>query len=195
MTAVHTRPADRRVQKTQQSMRDALVALIREKHYDSIVIKEILDRANIGRSTFYAHFRDKDDLLVNGIHDMLRAAPTDGRTEARTPHERLLWFSLPIFEYHDRHRRAGGAKMGVKGRAVMHEHLRRVLAELVANDVAHPRGRTSVAIPPAVLAQYVASTFILVLNWWIESRSPLTAREVDALFRAFVLPTLTTIWE
>jgi len=170
---------------------------MREKHYDSIVIKEILHRANVGRSTFYAHFRDKDDLLVNGIHDMLRAAvPTDGRTDACAPHDWLLWFSLPIFEYHDRHRRAGGAKMGVKGRAVLHEHLRRVLADLVANDVTHPRGRrTSVAIPPAVLAQYVASTFILVLNWWIESRSPLTGRDVDALFRALVRPTLTTIWE
>ena len=196
MGPVHTRRADRRVQKTQQSLRDALVALMREKNYDSIVIKEILDRANVGRSTFYAHFLDKDDLLVNGIHDML-AVPTDGRPDARTPHERLLWFSLPIFEYHDRHRRAGGAGMGVKGRAVMHEHLRRVLAELMANDLIHRFGRrrSVVAVPPALLAQYVASTFILVLNWWIESRSPLTARDVDALFHALVLPTLTTVWE
>jgi hypothetical protein len=40
--------------------------------------------------------------------------------------------------------------------------------------------------------QYVASTFILVLNWWVESRSPLPPQEADALFRRLVMPTLTT---
>jgi AcrR family transcriptional regulator len=176
-------------------LREALVALMREKNYDSIVVKEILDRANVGRSTFYTHFRDKDDLLVNGIHDMLLTPPT-GRDAPRTPHERLIWFSLPILEYHGHHRRAGDGKMGAKGRAVMHEHLRRVLTELVADDVTRrARGSPAVTVPPVVLAQYIASTFILVLNWWIESRSSLAPREVNAVFRALVLPTLTAIWE
>jgi AcrR family transcriptional regulator len=52
-------------------LRAALVCLIAEKPYDSIVVKEILDRANVGSSTFYIHFRDKDDLLVSGIQEML----------------------------------------------------------------------------------------------------------------------------
>jgi AcrR family transcriptional regulator len=63
----------RRIQKTQNLLREALVSLIHEKNYDAIVVKEILDRANVGRSTFYTHFRDKDELLVSGIHDMLRS--------------------------------------------------------------------------------------------------------------------------
>jgi len=45
-------------------------------------------------------------------------------------------------------------------------------------------------IPPDLLIQYVASTFILVLNWWLDSRSPLHPREVDELFRSLVLPTV-----
>jgi AcrR family transcriptional regulator len=188
---------DRRVQKTQQLLRDALVALMHEKNYDSIVVKEILNRANVGRSTFYTHFRDKDDLLVSGIHDRLLLMPPAGRMAPRTPAERLIWFSLPIFEYHAQHRRTGGAGMGVQGRVVIHEHLRRVLVELIIDDdvMRRSRRKKTPGVPPVVLARYIASSFILVLNWWIESRSPLAADEVNAVFRALVLPTLATVWE
>src|SRR5512147_2322079 len=61
--------ADRGVQKTQNPLRAALVSLIAEKPYDSIVVKEILDRANVGRSSFCMHFRDKDDLLASGMYE------------------------------------------------------------------------------------------------------------------------------
>jgi AcrR family transcriptional regulator len=174
-------------------LREALVALIREKNYDSIAVKEILDRANVGRSTFYTHFRDKDELLVSGIHDMLGSIRPPSLGSAGAPYDRLIWFSLPIFEYHDRHRHAGEAKMGPKGRAVMHEHLWKVLGQLIADDAKkniRTRGRTMRQIPPDLLVQYVTSTFVLVLNWWIESRSPLTAPEANELFCALVLPTL-----
>jgi AcrR family transcriptional regulator len=51
---------DRRIQKTLQHLQTALVELISEKGYDDVTIQEILDRANVGRSTFYAHFENKD---------------------------------------------------------------------------------------------------------------------------------------
>ena len=71
---------DRRIQKTTNLLREALVSLIAEKPFDSIVVKEILDRANVGRSTFYMHFRDKDDLLISGIHDLLGPVSSPKRT-------------------------------------------------------------------------------------------------------------------
>jgi len=92
------RPAieDRRIQKTLSLLREALVSLIAEKPYDSIVVKEILDRANVGRSTFYTHFRDMDDLLVSGLHDMLGEVPSPTRHGGRSK-DRFLWFSFPLF--------------------------------------------------------------------------------------------------
>src|SRR3972149_11575951 len=54
---------DRRVQKTRKLLQDALIELVAEKGYESVTIQEILDNANVGRSTFYAHFQDKDQLL------------------------------------------------------------------------------------------------------------------------------------
>jgi AcrR family transcriptional regulator len=55
---------DRRSQRTRHLLSEALVSLIREKGYDTITVSDLIDRANIGRSTFYSHYRDKDDLFV-----------------------------------------------------------------------------------------------------------------------------------
>jgi AcrR family transcriptional regulator len=193
VTVPGKRAKDRRVQKTQNLLREALVSLIREKNYDAIVVKEILDRANVGRSTFYTHFRDKDELLVSSIHDMLRSVQSTRLPSSAKSYENIIRFSLPIFEYHDQHRHTGEARMGARGRAIIHAHLQRVLAELIAGDVREDlqgRRKTAGQTPPDLLVQYVASTFCLVLNWWLESRSPLPPKDVNDLFRALILPTL-----
>ncbi len=192
---VPDRVPDRRVARTQKLLRDALHSLIRERDYDSIAVKEILDRANVGRSAFYTHFRDKDELLASSIYDILGSVPSSHPQAGDGLNERILWFSLPIFEHHDRHRRAGELKLGPRGRAILHGQLQKVLVELIAEDIRKSlQGRRKAAglIPPELLGRYVASTFILVLNWWVESRNPLPAKEVNDLFRTLILPTLGT---
>jgi AcrR family transcriptional regulator len=108
----------------------------RRQPYDAISVKEILDRADVGRSTFYTHYRDKDELLVSAIHDLLASVQSDNTPSSAKRSERMLGFSLPIFEHVDQHRRAGDAGIGAKDRARFHDHLRGVLAELIAEDVA-----------------------------------------------------------
>ena len=192
------RAKDRRIQKTQNLLHEALASLIREKPYDSIAVKEILDRANVGRSTFYMHFRDKDELLVSSIHDMLRSVHATEVPISGKRYERIIRFSLPIFEHIHRHRQTGAAKMGARGRAVIHEHLQRALAELIAEDAAKDfqgRRKTAGQIPMDLLVQHVASTFILVLNWWVDTRNALPPSEVNDLFRALILPTLAATWD
>lgn len=188
------RAKDRRVQKTKALLHEALNALIREKPYDEIVIKEILDRANVGRSTFYTHYRDKDDLLTSGIHDMLRTIHADGLPAPGKRRERMIRFSLPVFEHIHRHRQASAPGMGPRGRALVHEHLQKVLVGLIADDAGKTfRSRKAAGeIPPDLLVRYVASTFVLVLNWWAETNSPLSPKEVNDLFRALTLPVLST---
>jgi len=186
---------DRRIQKTQNLLRGALVSLIAEKPYDSIVIKEILDRANVGRSTFYTHFRDKDDLLVSGIHDILGAVPSPKQTHGKG-RERVLWFGLPVFEYHYRHAHSWGDKIGARGRAILHEHLRRVLTdsivEVIKRDFRFGRESTR-GITPELVSAYVASTFVLVLNWWLDKRMRLPPNDVNEIFRGLTLPALAAI--
>jgi AcrR family transcriptional regulator len=184
---------DRRVEKTRGLLHGALASLIHEKSYDAIVVKEILGRANVGRSTFYAHFRDKDELLESSIRDMLRtsAAPSP-RPSTRLP-EHVLRFSLPIFERIEEYRAAGDSSMGAAGKAVIHESLEHVLTELVARDLRRAHGsrhEDRPNVPWELLAQYVASTFTVVLTWWLGEREPLPAKSANDLFRSLVLPSL-----
>ena len=187
------RVKDRRIQKTRNLLQEALVSLIHEKPYDTIAVTAILERANVARSTFYTHFQDKDELLASGIHDILRSAQSAALSSSAKGSERIIWFSLPIFVYLYRHRRTGESRMGTRSRALIHEHLRRVIAELISDEVrkeCQERHQAAGQISPDLLVQYVASTFILVLNWWVESRSPLPPNEVNDLFRALILPSL-----
>jgi hypothetical protein len=71
---------DRRVRRTRE--RSALLSLIQEKGYDRIKVQDILDRADVGRSTFYAHYRDKDDLLQSGFEDVRAALAAEMQPEA-----------------------------------------------------------------------------------------------------------------
>src|SRR5258707_4872985 len=56
---------DRRVQRTKQTLYHTLIALLAEKAFDKITVQEILERANVGRTTFYAHFQSKEDLFLS----------------------------------------------------------------------------------------------------------------------------------
>lgn len=135
-TSGQSRPetVDRRVRRTKSSLHNALLALAREKPYPSIAVKEILDRANVGRSTFYTHFRDKDDLLESGIHEILRSIQKQPRHD--TAVERIVAFSLPILKHIDEHRRASGPQMKREGRLIMHAHMQHELTTLIADELA-----------------------------------------------------------
>jgi AcrR family transcriptional regulator len=191
------RTKDRRIQKTDALLRGALGTLIHEKPYESIAIKEILNRANVGRSTFYTHFADKDELLLSCIHGLLRPAPLGGRGRATTKlQENIMWFSLPVFEHIERHRRTGQATMGPRAHEAVHEHLQHAITELIEYEVRTAlsrRSRTARRACPDLLVRWIASTFVLVLNWWVESNSPLPAPEADGLFRALIEPSLAEI--
>jgi AcrR family transcriptional regulator len=191
------REKDRRIQKTRKSLHLALFALIHERDFDSIAVKEILHRANVGRSTFYSHFRDKEQLLISGIQDMLRSARPAAPSLAK-PYTQIIWFSLPIFEHVDQLRRTGQTQISTRGRAILHDRLQQILADLIAEDVRRileRRPKSAAQIPPEIVVQHVASTFIQVLNWWLESGSPLRSKEVNGLFHSLILPTLSAIFE
>jgi len=171
------------------------VSLIHEKSYPAIAAKGILERADVGRSAFYAHFSNKDALLASGIEQMLHATTPRAVPKTLEPFGRVLSFSFPVFDYIGGCRHAADAKMGRKGRTILHQHLRRVLRDQIGDDVRQALetgNELTRSIPAELAVEYILTTFILVLNWWVESRSPLSAREVDDVFLALVIPALTS---
>lgn len=194
-------PRDRRVRRTRGRLRAALGSLLHERPYEDIAVKQVLARADVGRSTFYAHFADKDALLASAVRDLLHAPPRVGDRAAlpgRTScADEVLRFSRAVFAHIERHRRAGSAMADPRARAGVHAHLERVLVDRVAADLQrrarHPgqgrRGEHQVPpIPPDLLTRHVVSAFLLVLDWWAARAEPCSAAEADAQFRALVLP-------
>ena len=188
----HQRGIDQRVQRTRKLLHDALASLVHEKPYDDIVVQEILACADVGRSTFYTHYRDKDDLLERGIRDLLRI---DARPSARwtSAAERLLRFSMPFLQHVERYQEQGVLPIDANAAAAIHDHLRRVLESALADElrmeVRHRSAARANDVPANLLARHVAGTFVLTLGWWLEHPTR-SARDVDAHFRALVVPIL-----
>ena len=82
--SLRTQKMDARVRRTRDALGNALVTLILEKPFDDITIQEVLDRAGVGRSTFYSHFSDKDDLLFSDADEFF-----EGMSMALSIHERV----------------------------------------------------------------------------------------------------------
>jgi AcrR family transcriptional regulator len=185
---------DARVRKTHSRLRDALVSLIHEKNYDTIVVSDILERADVGRSAFYAHFANRHALLASGIDHVLHASPAGEPSTNLRPFSSVVGFSRPFFEYVGQCRHTTQLKTSRRGRTVVHTHLRKLLADRIGGEIkaiASSLKQGGPRIPAELLAHHVVGTFILVLNWWVDTQSPLSPREVDELYLTLVGPVLT----
>jgi AcrR family transcriptional regulator len=80
------RKPDARIRRTHERLGSALVELIQEKPIDDVTIQEVLDRASVGRSTFYLHFRNKNDLLLNQLESFLETMSTALSTRKEPSH-------------------------------------------------------------------------------------------------------------
>lgn len=183
---------DRRVVRTRKQLRDALHSLIREKNYDDIVVKEILDRADVGRSAFYTHFRDKDELLASSIEDLIANVPAVNVAGNQSSVDALLWFSLPVFEHVEAQHAAGGLRMDPKGRSILHRSLKTVLTRLILTRAKKTLAASGSSLPADLTAAFVASTFVLVLDWWVDSKVHMSPKIANELFRKLVVPALKT---
>jgi AcrR family transcriptional regulator len=183
-----TQVMDRRAARTKKALHSALMSLILRKGYEAITVQDIIDEADVGRSTFYSHYTGKEDLLRSGFQT-LRAelAEAQGTTGAKTEaaQDEPLGFSLAMFEHACEYRHIYKALLGGRGSVIAVNEIRRVLSEIVRKELSGVQ--EDKAIPHDVRVQFVVGAFITVLTWWLERRSKPIPSEVDAMFRRLVL--------
>ena len=178
---------DRRIPRTKAMLQHALTSLILKKGYDAITIQDICDEANVGRSTFYAHYTSKDDLKRSGF-ERLRKELVDRQREAQaTPgdiSDRSLGFSLTMFEHARDHIDLYRALVGGRGGAVSLGQIRQILSDLVRNEFTAIAGKNSVdTVPRELVVQYVVGAFMAVMTWWLDGGAKLPPKRIDAMFR------------
>jgi AcrR family transcriptional regulator len=130
---------DRRVARTRGLLHQALIALILRKGYEAITVADICEAADVGRSTFYAHYAGKEDLMRGGLARLREALVdrhADGASEPAGAHRRNLGFSLPMFEHARDHLELYRAHVGDRGGAIAMDAIRRILSDAVRAELA-----------------------------------------------------------
>jgi AcrR family transcriptional regulator len=185
---------DRRVERTHQLLRRALFQLIQEKGFEGLSVQDIIDRANVGRATFYTHFDNKEDLLVSGFEDLrgeLRERQREALSRGRGLNERALAFSQEMFSHADEHRALFRAMVGRKSGAVVQRMIHRLLVDLVREEVkAFASAKDAKSVPAEAKVQFLAGGFFGLLMWWLDGPRSLSVEEVNLLFRRLALAAL-----
>ena len=188
---------DRRVQRTRLMLRTAMASLIREKGFEALTVQDIIDRADVGRSTFYTHFKSKEDLLAGSVEMMrssLRKVQRQAIARSAKPDERVFAFTRELFTHAEQHREVFAAMVGRRSGMVFQQHLHRMLADLVREDLETLTGRKR---PPAMEAeaavQFVTGALIGLIATWLDRMTRLSAEQMNALFHRMALPAVRAL--
>lgn len=179
---------DRRAARTQKALHRALMSLILRKGYEATTVQDIIDEADVGRSTFYSHYTGKEDLLRSDFQTLraeLAEAQAGAVARTRGAQDEPLGFSLAMFEHACEYRQIYKALLGGRGSAIAVNEIRRVLSEIVKKELATIHENDPV--PRDLRIQFVVTAFLTVLTWLLERRPRLTPSQVDAMFRRLVL--------
>jgi AcrR family transcriptional regulator len=177
---------DRRTNRTKQTLHAALIELILEKHYDLITVQDIIDRANIGRSTFYVHFRDKEDLLVSDWERFLDffvshlnwANLNEGNF---VPIDKLLYHLKDFQRFY---------RALVKSQKT--ERIYKIgcsyLAESIQKELNERFDQSLINIPIPLVANYLSNEIFGQLRWWLDNNMPNSPEEMSEIFHQLVMP-------
>ena len=179
---------DRRVRRTRAALRDALLDLMAERGYEAVTVQDIIDRADVGRSTFYNHYTDKDDLLRDGFAD-LRASVTQPTTAATGAGHRLR-FSLPLLRHAHQQRRLLQALLAGGARTPVLRQVERVLIDIVRDELTAMPGADAERIPIDAQARYAVGAYLALMEWWLTSQPQMLPEEADRIFHTLVAPGL-----
>ncbi|QJC54398.1 TetR family transcriptional regulator [Paenibacillus albicereus] len=160
---------DRRIARTQEALKKALVGLMAEKKFDEVTIQDIADRANVNRGTLYLHYKDKYDLLDKLIESHFdELAALDEWACALNWNEALV----PYFEYFEANFLFFSAMLASKeAPASFRSRLLASFMDGFKDEVDRTSGRNE-GMSEDVLLQYAGSAYVSMIEWWIRSGMP-----------------------
>ena len=167
-------PLDRRVRKTRRQLRDSLVSLILARGWDEVSVLDVCAHADVGRSTFYLHFADKEDLLLSGFDELHEALHTAGAQAVGT-----FAFVRPLFEHVKENGRLMRAVAGRKSGQVVQRRFRDVVKQLVDAEL------VTLGIGAEVrhhTARYLGGALVELMLGWLETPRGMDAESLSRLF-------------
>jgi AcrR family transcriptional regulator len=173
---------DPRPRRTRERLLQALLSLARETPYDEIRMGDILARSGVARSTFYARYRDKEDLLITTFMEMLDIMSARGR--AATP-DAALPLAHPLLEHFAEARELGRSMQRAGKMDVL---LRAIEARLVREFEARLKGGPEPQL--GMTAAFAAGGFVALVRWWMAQGMRPEPAEVAAAYEVLAAPGL-----
>jgi AcrR family transcriptional regulator len=196
--------SDRRVRRTRRALQNALVELILEKSYDAVTIEEITDRADLGRTTFYLHFRDKEELLMHAVdticEDFIEThrslleqidSPKNALKQLRyNLDERILYH---IFAHARDHADLYKVMLRGEGGARATQRFVNIIRDETAKRLAQIKG-LEIKVPVEIFAVYFSGTIMEMVTWWLEENQPYPIPKMVSYFQQlFIFGALETL--
>ncbi|MFA3843244.1 TetR/AcrR family transcriptional regulator [Streptomyces aureus] len=166
---------DRRTRRTRRNLSDALVVLVLERGFSSLTVEDITERADVGRATFYSHFRDREDLFARVTADLLEELTE--RLQPVVSDSYVGFTGKPVLEMlrHARERRdVYRIVLRGEGDGKPLQTFADTLARATADEFRDRADRNEVTprIDPDLLARVWVGEQIAVLRWWTEQEEP-----------------------
>jgi AcrR family transcriptional regulator len=179
---------DRRSQRTQRNLHQALMSLMQEKRYDEITVQDIIDRADVGRSTFYSHYQDKEDLMTSGLMHLMEILSEMVAKPSAMGETRLLP-TQELFEHVQENQNLFRGMVRGHGLEIFFEKGLEYWSRKLTSDLQArlPTGQQP-GVPIPVIAQFIAGTFITMLRWWLDNKMPYSPKEMDDMLQRLIMP-------
>ena len=184
---------DRRQQKTRTAIFSAFTSLLAEKSYSKITVQEIIDAANVGRTTFYAHFETKDDLLKELCEELfghiigsaMDCTHTHGLYSDGSAPESVFCHLLQHLQENDRNIIA---LLSCESSEMFLRFFKDSLNELVRSQFINQNRKANTVIPEDFLINHLSGSFVEMVLWWIRGHRKQTPEDLDRYFRAVIEP-------
>ena len=183
-----TTKIDRRVRRTQELLGDALVALILEKGYETVTIKDITERADVAYVTFFRHYKDIDELLIqhmkrviNELMERMRAA----MAQAATIEDCKLIEGTLIFEHAGENGRLYRILLGSAGTGHVRKQIQDMITRIVLEDDELPQDTGF--IPRDLLAHHCAASLLGLIEWWLERDMPCSPATMAEIYNRLLI--------
>ena len=186
---------DRRQQKSRQAIFEAFVRLLARKNYNKITVQEIIDEANVGRTTFYAHFETKDTLLKEMCTELFDHVFSD-RPGVEVAHDYALseGDSRTIVSHILYHLRDNGKNLSklIMGESseVFLVYFRQYLDKMVYSHLLGGIEHTNKKVPESFLKNHISGSFVNMVQWWINNGMKESPEELADYFLAVIFPIL-----
>ena len=184
-------PQDRRVQRTQNLLAKALIALTLERGYEAITIQDITERAEVGYATFFRHYRNKEALLEEVVEVVL--ADLLERLSPPVPTNPPSEVGLLLFEFVETHSQLIQVLLHSRGLAQAMERVVETSTEKMLKDW---QGLPDSPIPAEIAANHVVTASIALIQWWLDHNKPYPVSQMGQIYYQLIMqPTVSLAFQ